>query len=326
MKQVTVVIPNWNGRQFLEGCLQSLSKQDTNDFDICVVDNASEDDSVTFIRENYPSVSVILNQDNLGFSGGVNIGIRAAKTPYILLLNNDVEVEPHFVQGLLQEIQKSARIFSVSARMVNYRNRTLLDDCGDTYNVFGFQAQRGVGRPITTKKYLKPSKVFSACAGAAIYRKSAFEEIGYFDENHFAYLEDIDIGYRALVYGYENRYTPEAVVYHIGSAASGGEKYSDFKVRLSSRNAYYVVYKNMPLFFRIVNAGPIWIGRQIKKNFFKKIGFEKAFLDGMKEGKETKKAQKKVPVSFKNTFRYFKIEGMMIRYTFSYLIEYLSRR
>jgi len=325
MKSVTVIIPNWNGISFLEKCLTTLTKQDTDDYEILLVDNASEDESVSYVKTHFPQVEILENDTNLGFSGGVNVGIAHARTPYIILLNNDVEVEMHFVKGLLDAISQNDKIFSVSARMVNYRQRQLLDDCGDTYNVFGFQAQRGVGQSVEDPRYLKPAQVFSACGGAAIYRRRVFEEMGAFDESHFAYLEDIDVGYRALLYGYENHYTPGAVVYHIGSAASGAVKYSSFKVRLSARNSIYVVYKNMPGFFRVLNALPIFVGHCMKKKFFQKKGFLDDYLAGLKEGKETCKNLKKVPVSMKYWLRYIKIEGRMIGYTFSFLFEYLRR-
>ena len=105
MKPVTVVIPNWNGMEFLNTCLGALRLQDTEDFTVLVIDNASEDGSVSFIRENYPEVRVEVMPENLGFSGGVNEGIRLSETPYVLLLNNDTEVTPGFVSGLLKAIE-----------------------------------------------------------------------------------------------------------------------------------------------------------------------------------------------------------------------------
>ena len=325
MKKVTVVIPNWNGIQFLKTCMDSLMRQDSDDFEILMVDNASADDSVSFVRENYPSVRILENAENLGFSGGVNVGIHATETPYVLLLNNDVEVETHFVSGLLNAMESDERIFSVSARMVNFRERELLDDCGDLYTVFGWQAQRGVGQRVDNPKYLKPAKVFSACGGAALYRMSALQETGLFDEQHFAYLEDIDIGYRGLLYGYRNAYCPDAVVYHIGSAASGAVKYSDFKVKLSARNSVYLYYKNMPLFQRVLNALPLFLGRAVKARFFKKRGFGDAYLAGVKEGFATRKTTKKVLFQWKRFFRYFYIEGLLIKNTFVYFSEYIGR-
>ena len=311
--------------KFLKTCMDSLRNQDTGDFDILIVDNHSEDESVPFLRTHYPEASLSVMEENLGFTGAVNYGITHAKTPYVLLLNNDVEAEPHFVRALTDRIEQDTDIFSVSARMVNFRDRTLLDDCGDIYTVLGWQGQRGVGQKVTDKRYARSCRVFSSCGGAAIYRRAVFDEIGLFDPDHFAYLEDIDVGYRAMIYGYRNVYEPDAVVYHVGSGASGAVKYSDFKVRLSARNSVYLIEKNMPLLQKALNALPILIGRKVKQRFFRKKGFEEAFLDGLREGRANRKKLKKVPVKFRNTGRYLVIEGMMIRYTFTYVFEKLRR-
>ena len=325
MKKVTVVIPNWNGMKYLELCLDSLRNQDTDDFEVIVVDNASTDGSVSYIRERYPEVRLIVNSENLGFSGGVNTGIEACSSEFVLLLNNDVECDARFVSALTRAIEKDARIFSVNPKMVNYRDRNLLDDCGDLYTVIGWQAQRGAAQSVNDPAYSKPAKVFSCCAGASIYRRKVFEEIGLFDTMHFAYLEDIDVGYRAMLYGYHNLYEPSAVVYHVGSGSSGAVKYSDFKVRISARNAVYVAYKNMPVIQRMLNAFPMYIGRKLKQAFFRQLGFEQAYLDGVKEGFETRNMTKKVPRGTAGFFRCLYIEGLLIRNTFVYLHEYRKR-
>ena len=326
MKSVTVIIPNWNGMAYLKTCLDSLSRQDTDDFETLVVDNHSEDGSVAFIREQYPWVRLIVHEENLGFTGGVNAGIEASETPFVLLLNNDTECDPGFVRNLLQAIERDPKIFSVSSRMVRFREREILDDAGDYYTVLGYQAQRLTGYPVTDKRALKPRRVFSACAGAAVYRRSVFREMGLFDPDHFAYLEDIDVGYRAMIYGYRNVYEPSAVVYHVGSGASGAVQYSPFKVRLSARNNLYLLYKNMPGFFRGLNALPLALGRAVKKRFFKGLGFEEAYLDGIREGKANRKNLKIVSCDFIRFFRHIGIEGLLIAYTFRYVQEYLGRQ
>ena len=326
MKSVTVVIPNWNGMQYLKTCLDSLRNQDTDDFETLVVDNHSEDGSVEFIRANYPEVRLIEHAENLGFTGGVNAGIEAAKSPFVLLLNNDTECDPGFVRALERAILKDPEIFSVSSRMIRFKERELLDDAGDLFTVLGYQAQRGTGQSVRDPKYLKPKRVFSACAGAAIYRKSVFQKMGAFDPDHFAYLEDVDVGYRAMIYGYKNVYEPSAVVYHVGSGASGALQYSEFKVRLSARNSRYLLYKNMPLFFRALNALPLALGRTVKRRFFKGLGFEEAYRAGEAEAKARRKDLKIVPLTFRRFFRHFAIEGREIAYTFTYVFEYLKRR
>ena len=326
MAKTTVVIPNWNGMSCLKACMDSLERQDDRDFETLVIDNASADESVEFLREHYPWARVEVMPENLGFAGGVNEGIRLTETPYVLLLNNDVEVEPHFVKALTEAIEKDPKIFSVSSKMIKFRERHLLDDTGDRYTVIGWQAQRGTALPVTRKHYNKPASVFSACAGAAIYRMSVLNEIGAFDPAHFAYLEDIDLGWRARIYGYRNRYEPSAVVYHIGSASSGAVTYSDFKVRISARNSQYIVYKNMPAFQRFLCAFPMWIGRKVKKHYFERLGFGKAFQEGLDEAEGDREKLRKVPYQAAHFWNYVKIQGRMTSDTFIYAIEYAQRK
>ena len=325
MKKASVVIPNWNGMRFLKDCLDALRLQDTDDFETLVIDNASEDESVAFIKENYPEVRVEVMEENLGFSGGVNEGIRLSEAPYVLLLNNDTEVTPSFVREMIAAIEKDPKAFSVSAKMLKFHERERIDDAGDLYTLLGWGAQRGVDRRADEKRYEKPCTVFSACAGAAIYRKEVFDRIGLFDRMHFAYLEDIDVGYRAMLYGYKNVYAPKAVVYHIGSGTTGS-KYNDFKVRLAARNNIYLLRKNMPLFQRILNGPWLLLGRGLKRLFFKKRGFLEAYDAGLKEGRETADRLARVPFSFRRFPVYLRIEGLLIRYSFTYLFEYVGRR
>ena len=271
---VTVIIPNYNGMKFLETCLESLRTQTYRNFKILVVDNGSSDGSKEWLKNQ--SVDTIFLEENTGFSGAVNIGIKAADTPYVILLNNDTRADEYYVAEMVKTIERSPKIFSVSSRMIQMYHPELMDDAGDMYCLLGWAYQRGIGQSV--KKYSRSRRVFSACAGAAIYRREVFEQIGYFDEMHFAYLEDLDVGYRARIYGYDNVYCPAAVVYHVGSGTSGS-KYNSFKVKLAARNSVYLNYKNMPLPQLILNAVPLALGMAVKRGFFKKIGFEKEYME-----------------------------------------------
>lgn len=322
--KVTVVIPNYNGLHFLDKCLHSLEKQTMKEICTLVVDNGSTDGSVSYIRENFPWVELVELGENTGFDHAVNVGIEKAQTPYVLLLNNDTEAEPEFVEELCKAIDVSENIFSVSSKMLNFTNRDIMDDAGDFYSVIGWQFQRGVGR--CERVFDKPSKVFSACAGAAIYRRSILERIGNFDESFFAYLEDIDIGYRAKIQGYENVFCPTARVYHVGSGSSGS-KYNDFKVSLSSRNSIYLIYKNMPIIQIIINLPALFFGYLVKWLFFVKKGFGRVYLKGIAEGIRTcRKKCKKVQFEFKNFGNYVKIEFELIYGIFLYAYEFIMRR
>lgn len=321
MKKATIIIPNYNGLKFMEMCMSALEKQTCKDFEILVVDNGSTDGSVEWLKEN--EIPSIFLPENTGFSGAVNVGIKASKTPFVILLNNDTEAKEGYVEALIREIERSPKIFSVSPKMIQLYHKELMDDGGDMYSIMGWAYQRGVGQEI--ERYNRACNVFSACAGAAIYRREVFEEIGYFDEMHFAYLEDIDVGYRAKIAGYYNRYCPFAEIYHVGSGTSGS-KYNEFKVRLAARNNVYLNYKNMPGWQLLLNSIPIGLGILGKYFFFKKKGFEKEYVGGLLEGIRTVKKTKKVayrPEDFQN---YLAIEWELIYGAMLYIYEFGRRQ
>ncbi len=303
--EVSVVIPNFNGIAFLDSVLASLEGQTLSNFEVILVDNGSTDGSCSFVTANYPWVHLIELSENFGFCGAVNAGIRAAKAPYVLLLNNDTEVKEDFVEEMLAAIRRHKNAFSCGARMVQYHDRDRLDDVGNYYCALGWSFARGRGKDIHA--YETEDKIFSACAGAAIYRKKIIEKIGYFDEEHFAYLEDTDIGYRARIYGYENWYAPKAIVYHVGSGTSGS-RYNQFKTRYSSRNNIYLIYKNMPLLQIILNLPFLVVGFLIKFLFFAVKGMGKEYAAGIKNGFSISMKNKKVPFRIKHLPNYCKIQ------------------
>lgn len=319
--RTTIIIPNYNGLRFMEPCLRSLGEQTARDFKVLVVDNGSTDGSVEWLKEK--QVPTIFLPENTGFSGAVNTGIQAADTPYVILLNNDIEADSHYVEELERAICRSEKIFSVSCKMIQMYNPTLMDDAGDMYSVLGWAYQRGVGRPVD--RYTKPRRVFSACAGAAIYRRKVLDEIGLFDEMHFAYLEDIDLGYRAKLLGYDNLYCPDAVVYHVGSGTSGS-KYNSFKVRLAARNNVYLNYKNMRAWQLLLNSPFLLAGILVKYLFFAKMGFGKDYLSGLKEGIKTAGKCKKAPMYPGRLRAEIGIQLELVFGTLLYIYEFLLRQ
>lgn len=304
MREVSIVIPNYNGKHFLKDCLKSVFAQDIDNLEVIVVDNGSTDGSLEYLS-TYPEVRTIALDRNYGFCGAVNRGIRAAQSDYVILLNNDTEVDKSFAKELLNMIKSDEKIFSCSSKMVQFHDRTRMDDGGDYYCALGWAFARGKGDPV--KNYHEPVNVFAACAGAAIYRKKVLESLGYFDEKHFAYLEDIDIGYRARIHGYRNVYAPKAFVYHVGSGFSGSA-HNAFKVKLSSRNSVYLAYKNMPFLQIILNSPFLLLGHVIKWLFFLKKGLGKEYAAGVREGFALCKKESKVRFSWKNLPNYFIIQ------------------
>lgn len=282
MKKITVVIPNLNGMKYLEGCLSSLREQDGQSSDIILIDNGSSDGSVEYVRKHFPEVKVRAYRRNTGFCRAVNDGILLAETPYVLLLNNDTVCGKSMLKNLLAAMERGGEnVFSCAAKMVSMKEPDQLDDAGDFFCVLGWAFARGKGK--SSSLYEKEEDCFACCAAAALYRRSVFEKIGLFDERHFAYLEDIDIGWRAKNAGYRNLYVPSAAVKHAGSATSGS-RYNEFKVRQAAGNNLYMVWKNMPLWQLTLNFLPMMTGIIVKAAYFAKMGFGRAYLSGLKRG------------------------------------------
>ncbi len=305
MQEISVIIPNFNGMAYLDGVLSGLECQTVRNFEVILVDNGSSDGSCAFVASSYPWVHMIELPENFGFCKAVNEGIKASRAPYVLLLNNDIEVTPDFIEEMLAAIRRHKKAFSCAARMIQFHDRDRLDDAGNYYCALGWAYARGKGKDIHTCE--KEEKIFASCAGAAIYRRKIFEKIGYFDEEHFAYLEDMDVGYRARINGYENWYAPKAMVYHVGSGTSGS-RYNHFKTRYSSRNNVYLIYKNMPLLQIILNLPFLIVGFGTKLLFFTLKGFGKEYLAGIKNGFQISKKDRKVPFKFRNLPNYLKIQ------------------
>lgn len=319
----TVVIPNYNGVEYLKECICSLMEQKNKDFAICVVDNGSKDESVLWLKENFPSVQIIELKENTGFCHAVNVGIKACKTKYVILLNNDTVVLTDFVAYLEKAIEKEKNTFSVSAKMLDMYHPSLLDGAGDLYCALGWAYARGKGRE-AEKYYNEREEIFSSCGGAAIYQREIFDKIGYFDENHFAYLEDCDIGYRAQIFGYHNYYEPKAKVYHAGSAASGS-RYNEFKVRLAARNSIYLSYKNMPLLQLVINFPLLALGILIKYLFFIKKGLSKSYREGIKQGiilcRQGAGKRNKVEFQWNHLGNYLRIQFLLWKNIFERMVQ-----
>lgn len=309
MAKSTVVIPNYNGIKYIEACLNSLYAGKTQDFELIFIDNASSDGSYELIQERFPQVTLIRNEKNEGFATAVNQGIALSKTQYVILLNNDTEVAPEFIQELEKVMDADEQLFSASAKMIALHDKTKMDDAGDFYCALGWAFAWGKGK--NPQQYVEDYDIFASCAGAAIYRRACFEQVGLFDDNHFAYFEDIDIGYRAKLYGYENRFASKAVVYHAGSATSGS-RYNTFKTKLASRNSVYLIYKNMPIWQIVLNSPFLFVGFAAKTLFFIKKGFGKDYVQGLWNGVKLAKSIEgqahKVRVPKEYSKNYWKIQ------------------
>lgn len=316
--KISVVTPNYNGEKFLKTFFESLNNDSEFIGEVIIVDNGSADGSKDYINAstfNFP-VKLIENSQNLGFAPAVNQGISNAKYEYIFSLNNDTEVGKGSIGHMIDLISSAEDIFSVQAKMLQYNNKDLIDDAGDEYNLLAWTKKTGENH--SSDEYSEIMEIFSSCAGAAMYRKSLLEELGMFDDNFFAYMEDVDLAIRSRINGYRNLLCPQAIVYHIGSATSGS-RYNEFKVRLAARNNIWVVYKNIPIPLKITNFIFLFLGFLIKYLFFLRKGFGSVYLSGIKEGLSTRDKIEKTRFKSQNMKNYLKIEYRLIINTIKFV-------
>ncbi len=241
---VAVVVPNWNGAQMIDQCLDSLQKQ-TLKAQIIVVDNGSRDNSVQIIEAGFPEVILIKNRRNRGFTGGVNQGIKKAialGVRYVALFNNDAEADTQWLEQLVQCLDTHSDTAISTCKFLS-ADSSRIDSTGDIYTTWGLSYPRGRDEPVSDK-YDKQKLVFGASGGASLYRVEALKEIGLFDEGFFAYYEDVDISFRAQLAGWKVRYEPKAVATHQISATTS--KIKGFATYHTIKNLPLLLWKNVP--------------------------------------------------------------------------------
>lgn len=243
--KVAVVIPNWNGEELLAESLLSIKAQ-THHCKIVLVDNGSTDRSIQIVKNDFPDVQLIELGKNTGFAGGVNAGIKhciAEGFDAVALFNNDAEAEPNWLENLVQELSRDKTIGIVTGKLMR-QDKKHIDSTGDFYTIWGIPMPRGRNQR-DTGQYDKVEPVFGASGGASLYRAKMLKEIGLFDERFFAYIEDVDISFRARLAGWNVIYTPGAVAYHHVSATTS-KMVSSF-ARFQWIKNYLMTYtKNMP--------------------------------------------------------------------------------
>lgn len=257
-KKISVIIPNFNGRDFLDVCLSSLARQVFSNFEVILVDNGSTDDSLVLAREKLPGIIVFEFSENKGFSCAVNKGISLASGEYIFLLNNDTQLKDDCLGNINNFLDNNPGVSVVAVKMIFFDNRRMINGAGDNFSIYGLAYQRGRGET-DQGQYEKVEPVFGACAGAAAYRRQIFSDIGFFDESFFAYLEDVDFSFRAQMNGYKCYYLPSAVVYHLDGGTS--KKNYNLSRFLVLRNALYVVFKNFPLPLLLILSPFLFLGQ-----------------------------------------------------------------
>jgi GT2 family glycosyltransferase len=264
---ISVVIPNYNGGAFLEGCLSSLLRQTYTRIEIVVVDNASADASIEIILRVAPQAALLRKERNLGFAGGANAGIRAAHGEWIAVLNNDTEVAPDWLAECVHAMERHPEAAYLACRILNFNERDRIFSAGDCLLRAGIGYRRGQDLK-DRQEYRQETEIFAASGCAALYRKCVLDEANGYDERFFAYLEDVDLALRLQAAGYRGWYVPRAEVYHLGGATSGGE-FSLLAARLRTRNSILLLVKSMParIFWRcctrIAAAQLSWLARVI---------------------------------------------------------------
>ncbi len=240
--RVSVIIPHWNGREHLAVCLGALRRQTWADHEVLLVDNGSTDGSQAYVRHAFPDVRLVELGENRGFTGACNAGYAAARGEFVLLLNNDTEADPHWIEVIVDTFDRHPEVGIVATKMLLFDQRDHFHSAGDFYRVDGIPGNRGVWQR-DTGQYDREEPVFGACGGAAAYRRAMVEEIGFLDDAFFFSCEDVDISWRAQLTGWGVRYAPGAVVYHKLKASGGSGTTGSYH---DGRNFLYVIWKNYP--------------------------------------------------------------------------------
>ena len=310
---VSVIIPNYNGIEHLETCLESLKNQTIDKFRIIFVDNNSKDNSVKFIRLYYPEIAILELKRNKGFAGAVNDGIRFSlndpTVKYIVLLNNDIECDKNF----LIEMRKgfvSGDIGSVACKMLNFYKRNIIDSAGDFVNIKGSPYARGHGQK-DIGQFNQPEYVFGACAGAVMYKREVFESVGFFDEDFFAYYEDVDYDLRMQLSGFKCFYNPRAICYHKRGAT--GKIIDGYQTYMCEKNLPALRIKNYPLGLYLMYQ-PLFLSGRIRRyyhfavnnSFNLLITAVKGYLKGLSEIPKSIRKRIHIQKSKKINNKYFK--------------------
>lgn len=240
---VSVIVVTWNGRQYLDACLSALASQEGTSFETILVDNASNDGTVEFVRRRFPQVRCVALSENQGFTGGNNAGAREASGRFLAFLNNDTVADPGWLSALREGIDLGSGFALTTSRIVYMHDPGIVDSAGDGLLRWGGAFKRHHGTSIHDAE--ESREVFGVCGAACMVAQAVFDELGGFDEDFFASHEDVDLSYRARLRGYRCRYVANAVVRHHGSATIGSV--SRFAVFQGQRNMEWMYLKNTPM-------------------------------------------------------------------------------
>lgn len=251
---ITVVVVNYNGGDYLRGCLASLKQQTFTDFEVIVVDNASTDSSLAQATELPDRCTILKQSANLGFAAGNNIGARAGRGRWLALLNPDAVAEPGWLAAMMAAAEQRPTHRMIACLQINLHDAMRLDGAGDCYLAYGFAWRGGFGHPASRAP--KAGECFAPCGAAALYPRDLFLDAGGFEERYFCYHEDVDLAFRLRLMGERCQFAPAAIVHHAGSAIAG--RASDFAVFHGMRNGVWTYVRNMPGWLLLPTL-PVWL-------------------------------------------------------------------
>jgi len=271
-----VIIINWNGRKWLEKCLDSIKNQTYENLEVIFVDNASSDDSVRFVKENYPTIEILENDQNYGFAKGANMGLACSHGDYILLLNTDLEATPNLTENLYDAFEEIPHLGCVQPKLLLMDHPQKLDSCGSFWTSLIWLYHYGNGKDGSLEKYNKAFPVFSNKGAAILIKREATDKLGLFDEDFWCYYEESDFCHRLWLAGYECWYYPKATVYHaVGGTSSLFQnwelQYHSFKNRLHSYSKNFqmrTLVTVLPIFLsQMVLLSLFWLAQGKFKHF-----------------------------------------------------------
>ena len=250
--KVSVIIPSWNGEKLLKICLPSLKKQTFKQFEVIVVDNGSTDGSVKYIKKSFPEIKLVELKSNSGFAAAVNLGIKICVGEYIVLVNNDTQIEKDCLKFLVKAADHKKDVGMIAAKMLQFKNPNIIDSAGDWIDRVGHAGNIGQGKK-DGPEFNKQRSCFLVTGGGSLFKRKVFESIGFFDENYFAYMEDVDFCLRAQMKGFKGWYEPRAIIRHMHKATSN--KIRPFAEYLQFRNMTQTIIKDFPskLLFKNLN-------------------------------------------------------------------------
>ena len=243
---ISIIIPNYNGKNLLSSCLKSIYKNSYLPEKIIVVDNGSTDGSIEYLESKYKDVKIIKNTKNLGFARAVNQAVEKSRNKYVAVINNDISLDKNWFKAIKEQIRKTKnKSIACWCGKILTKNGKTVESKGLLYLMCGKATNISNGKKEEKITNEKPKYVFGASGAATIYEIKAIIKSGLFDEDFFAYQEDVDLSLRLQKMGFKTLYVPGAVCFHRGGATSN--KMGNFRQRMVFKNWIYIIIKNYPL-------------------------------------------------------------------------------